>query len=71
MGAAVCKVWSESISSYILHPLFVWYRWNSTCWVVFRESLKKKCEIREAATDGEGLFLEGFEVGLEASDFVK
>lgn len=62
---ALGEVGAEAVAADVLHFMFVRERGNGGGGVFSGEGFVEEHEVSEAAADGEGGFLEGFEVGLE------
>ena len=64
VSTALGEVWAEAVAADVFHFMLVWERGNGTGGIFFAEGFVEKDKVGEAATNGEGRFLEGFEVGL-------
>lgn len=58
------EVGPKAVAADVFHFMLVWEWWDRALWVFSAERLVEKNEIGETATDFDGGFLEGGEVGL-------
>ena len=68
VGAALGEVGPETVAAHVLHLVLVRQRRHRAGRVVARQVLKEEDEVGEAAAGGEGVLLEGLEVGLGQRD---
>ena len=65
MSATLSEVGAEAVPTDVFHFVLIRERGDGGGGVFSAEGLVEKDEVGEAATDGEGGFLERFEVRLE------
>ena len=64
VSSPLCEVRPETVPTYVFHFVLVWEGGNGALRVFSAKHLVKEYEIGKTATDFDGRFLEGREVGL-------
>lgn len=68
MGTALSEIWPKPVTADIFHFVLVRKRGNCAGGIFPIEGFVEEDEVREAAANGEGGFLERFKISLEGKD---